>query len=77
MRNIQTLGNLLNKAGIQAQIVQMDGQCVGVTADPNLKYAVKTISEYVGYTIIQRHEYEYTNGEIDTGIDTKKLVILF
>ena len=77
MRNIQTLGNLLNNAGIQAQIVLMDGQCVGVTANPNLRHAVKTISEYVGYTIIQRHEYEYTNGEIDTGIDINKLIILF
>jgi hypothetical protein len=77
MRNIQTLNASLSKAKISAQIVQMDGQCIGVVANPNLRDAIKIISEYVGYITIQCHEYKHTHKEIDLGIDTKKLTILF
>ena len=74
MRNIQTLTALLNKAGIQAKIVLMAGECIGVTPNPHLRQAVKVIAEYTGYTAIQRHEYEHTHGKTDAHIDT---IILF
>jgi hypothetical protein len=77
MRSIEVLAQSLKKAGINAPIIELSGQCIGVSTERHTIGAVKRIAENLGYINIQRHEYEYSYGEIKNENNKAPLVIFY
>jgi hypothetical protein len=60
MRSILNLKRELNRKNIEAVIVKLEGDCLGIVHKGGQRGLIMDICELLGYSFIRPHEYEYT-----------------
>lgn len=60
MRSKQNLERELKRKKIDAVIVDLDGECMGIVHEKGKREYVMDICELLGYAFLEPYEYEYS-----------------